>query len=85
MRTLRLTQDIITDRLPMKGAGDVVSVDDAFADHLLSIGVALELKVQPVANREPVVLEKKTPGPASPPAPASPEPTVKRRGRSRGA
>jgi len=72
MRTLRLTQDIITDRLPMKGAGDIVQVDDAFADHLLSLGVAVELKVNPPVARETVRIEKKAPTPASPPAPASP-------------
>lgn len=78
---LRITQDIITDRLPMKGAGDVVQVDDDFAEHLLSLGVAIELKINAPTSREPVPIEKKTPGPASPPGQASPEPIVKRRGR----
>ena len=78
---LRLTQDIITDRLPMKGAGDVVTVEDDFAAHLLSLGVAVELKIDPPIKREPVQIEKKTLSPVSPPAQASPAPTVKRRGR----
>ena len=83
MRTLRITQDIITDRLPMKGAGDVVTVDDDFADHLISLGVAIELKIDPPVSRDPVRIEKKTPLPASPQAPALPEPIVRKRGRPR--
>lgn len=81
MRMLRLTQDIITERLPMKGAGDVVTVDDDFAEHLLSLNVAVELKVDPPIKREPVQIEKKTPSPVSPQEQASPERIAKRRGR----
>jgi len=78
---LRLTADIITDRLPMKGAGDVVQVDSAFADHLLSLGVAVEIKVDAPIQREPMQTEKKTLTESSPPGLASPERIVKKRGR----
>ncbi len=81
MRILRLTQDIITDRLPMKGAGDIVHVDSDFADHLLSLGVAVEIKVNAPVAREPIEIEKKTPMPASPPAQVLPGPIVRKRGR----
>lgn len=65
----------------MKGAGDVVTVDDDFSQHLLSLGVAVELKVDPPVVRESVPIEKKAPMDALPPDPALPEPIVKKRGR----
>ena len=65
----------------MSSSGDVVTVDDSFADHLLSLGVAVELKISQPVKREPVEIEKKTLGLVSQPAPVLPVPTVKRRGR----